>query len=118
MLNDNECNDLRATLQNVESRKPGRVRLSVFYNMSLHSHWKFNEKVDTLRDLGALDESDPSAKYVIITNYAMARPNCVNASNIYEICCPNACEGIQSYLERYIGNSTASVQRIAKLVAK
>jgi len=118
VLNDRECTDLRGALQQMESKKPGRVRLSVFYNMSLHSHWKFNEKVETLRDLGALDESDPAAKYVIISNYAMARPNCVNASNIYEICCANECEHIMGHLERSIGNSTATPQRIVELVSQ
>merc|ERR1740121_3131656 len=34
-LNDVECGGLRSALQGVESRKAGRVRLSVFYNMSL-----------------------------------------------------------------------------------
>lgn len=117
-LNDNECTDLRTTLQQMESRRAGRIRLSVFYNMSLHSHWKFNENVDTLRLLGALDESDPKQMSVIIPNYAMARPNCVNASNLYEICCPDTCMGIMGSLEKEIGTSTASVQRIAGLMAK
>jgi len=116
-LNDNECTELRSTLQQMESRKAGRVRLSVFYNMSIHSHWRFTEKIQTLRDLGTLDDSDPKNMYVIIPNYAMARPNCVNASNVYEICCPNTCEVIQSHLEKEVGGATATPDHLSQLVA-
>jgi len=115
-LNDGECADLRGQLQKMESKVPGRIRLSVFYNMSLHSHWKFNEKEDILRALGVLDESDPNQKSVIISNYATAKPNCVNASNIYDICCRNTCEDIMTRLEGEVG-ATASPKRLAQLVA-
>lgn len=116
-LNDAECTELSSTLQKMESRKAGRVRLSVFYNMSIHSHWRFTEKVQTLRNLGALDDADPKNMYVIIPNYAMARPNCVNASNVFEICCPNTCEVIQSHLEREVSGATATPDHIEQLVA-
>jgi len=117
-LNDAECIELRSTLQQMESRKPGRVPLSRFYNMSIHSHWRFTEKIETLRNLGALDDSDPRNTYVIIPNYAMARPNCVNASNVFEICCPNTCEVIQSHLEKEVGGATAPAEHIAQLIAR
>jgi len=118
ILNDGECADLRKTLQKMESRVPGRIRLSVFYNMSLHSHWKFNEKVETLRALGALDESNPNQPSVLISNYATAKPNCVNASNIYDICCRNTCEDLLTHLESEIGTSTSTVERITSIVAQ
>jgi len=116
-LNDDECAEMRSMLQGLESRKPGRVRLSVFYNMSIHSHWDLNENVETLRDFGALDESDPNQLSVIIPNYALARANCVNASNIFEICCKNECEGIMVHLEREIGASESVPERIADAVS-
>jgi len=117
ILNDGECADLRKQLQQMESRVPGRMRLSVFYNASLHSHWKFNEKVDTLRALGTLDESDPKQLYVIISNYATSKPNCVNASNVFDICCRNTCEDIMTKLESGVGSSAAP-SRISELVSK
>merc|ERR1719330_996518 len=43
-FNDIECDDLRSTLRNMESRRPGRVRLSKFYNMSRFTHWRFVER--------------------------------------------------------------------------
>jgi len=54
---------------------------------------------------------------VIIPNYALARINCINASNLFEICCRNECEGVLGQLEKEIGASTASPMRIAEIVS-
>jgi len=43
-FNAGECDELRATLRTMESKKPGRVRLSVLYNQSRYTHWRFTEK--------------------------------------------------------------------------
>merc|ERR1719401_2735382 len=91
-FNDVECTDLRQTLQNIEGRRPGRVRLSTFYNMSRYSHWRFTETQDYLRALGALDESDAKQPAVIIPNYVASRPQCLEASGLYAVCCRNECE--------------------------
>jgi len=115
--NDPDCRALKSTLKNIEGKKPGRVRLSVFYNMSLYSHWTFTEKVEYLRALGALDETDPKQVSVIIPNYATSRLNCLNATNLYSICCRNTCEDLMAHLEKDIKSSTASPKRIAGIVA-
>jgi len=117
-FNDLECNDLRATLRKMESRRPGRVRLSNFYNMSRFTHWRFIEKAEYLRTLGALDETDPKNPSVIIANYVMGRQNCLEATNLYAICCRNACEDLMAHLEEKIGTSSATASRIAALVAE
>lgn len=117
-FNEAECNELRTTLQKMESRKPGRVRLSVFYNMSRFTHWRFTEKPEYLKTLGALDDTDPSQLSLITANYVMARPNCLDASNLYTLCCTNACEDLMGELEREIGNSTATPEQITGLVSQ
>jgi len=116
-FNDLECKNLKATLQNLEGKKAGRVRLSTFYKASLYSHWRFNEKADYLKRLGALDDSDPQQPRVIVPNYIMSRPNCLEASNLYAICCRNHCEDLMSHLETQIGSAAAEPRKIAELVA-
>mmetsp|Transcript_62126 Transcript_62126/g.201462 ORF Transcript_62126/g.201462 Transcript_62126/m.201462 type:complete len:562 (+) Transcript_62126:226-1911(+) len=116
-FNDMECLELKSTLRGMEGKKPGRVRLAHFYSKALYSHWRFTEKADYLRVLGALDESDPQSPHVIVSNYIMARPNCLEASHLYAICCRNECEDMMGHLETNIGSATAPPKRIAELVA-
>jgi len=119
-FNDNECRDLKASLMSMEgpSHKPGRVRLADFYNASRHTHWRFTEKAEYLRDLGALDDSNATQPLVIVSNYIMARPNCLEASSLYAVCCRNECEDLMGSLERKIAAPTASPDYIAKLVTE
>jgi len=114
---DSGCKNLKTTLRGLEGKKAGRVRLSTFYNASLHSHWRFSEKADYLKRLGALDDSDPQQPRVIVPNYIMSRTNCFEASNLYAICCRNDCEDLMSHLETQIGSSAAEPRKIAELVA-
>lgn len=116
-FNDLECRSLKNTLRDMEGRKAGRVRLSTFYKKALYSHWRFTEQADYLRVLGALDESDARQPQVIVPNYIMARPNCLEASNLYAICCQNECEALMGHLEHQLGSPTAVPGRIAELVA-
>lgn len=115
-INDPECTDVKATLLKIEGSKAGRVRLSDFYNLSLHTHWTFNEKVDYLRSLGALDESIAGAPQVIVPNYLMSRTNCLESSNLYSVCCRNECEDLMSSLERDLAAASAIPEAIASLV--
>jgi len=117
-FNDRECKNLKDTFYQMEDhRMAGRVRLSDFYKKSLHSHWNFNEKADYLRQLGALDESDPTAPRVIGPNYLGARTNCLEASSLYAVCCRNECEDLMLHLEAAIAAPAAEPERIAQLVA-
>eukprot|EP00439_Symbiodinium_sp_Y106_P041815 s552_g5.t1 len=135
-FNDGECRALKTTLRDMEGKKAGRVRLSTFYKKSLYSHWRFTEKADYLRTLGALDDSDarlfsssflidrPSTsrhgqmkKQVIIANYMMARPNCLESSGLYAICCRNECEDLMGQLETNLQTAVANPKQIASLVA-
>jgi len=116
-FNDGECHDLKSVLSKMEGKKAGRVRLSTFYQKSLYSHWRFTEKADYLRRLGALDESDAKTQHVLVTNYVMARPNCLESSGLYAICCRNECEDLMAHLEDQLKKSEAEPGEIAALVA-
>jgi len=117
-LNDVSCENMKAALKNKESKKPGRIRLSQFYNLSLSGAWDFFEKVELLRALGTLDETDPKQPSVIITNYANSQINCVNATNLYSICCRNVCDDLMTELEKEIGAPMARADDILALVSK
>merc|ERR1719199_2298088 len=117
-FNTGECGRLKSDLMAAESAKPGRVRLVDFYKIGLKGAWEFNEKIDFLRDIGTLDESDPSTPLVILPNYVQARTNCLAVSGFYAVCCPNECEGLMQHLESEIASSTARPSRIAKIVSK
>jgi len=116
-FNDLECKSLKSTLRELEGKKAGRVRLSQFYKTGLHSHWRFNEKAEYLRSLGALDESDPDTPRVIVPNYVMARTNCLEASKLYAICCRNECEDLMGHIEQQVGAEAAYPDQIVSLAA-
>jgi len=116
-FNDVECRDLKATLLGIEDKKQGRVPLRSFYRMGLHTHWSFTEKVDYLRALGALDDSDPAHPSVIVPNYLGSRPQCLESSNFYAVCCRNECEGLMASLERQFAEPFATPVQVADLVS-
>ncbi|CAJ1361374.1 unnamed protein product [Effrenium voratum] len=119
-FNDKECKDLKTTLISMEggSRKAGRIPLSDFYNGTKYMHWKFTESPDYLRDLGALDEADPTRKYVILSNYISSFNNCIRADSLYAICCRSQCEPLMNSLEQQVGAPEADPETLARLVAK
>jgi hypothetical protein len=112
-----DCKSVKAELLGMEDQMPGRVLLSSFYSKSMHARWAFTEKVDYLRVIGALDESDKSKPRVIVANYVLSRPNCMEASGLYAVCCPNECEGLMGHLEQGIKAPTALPKKISGLVA-
>merc|ERR1719361_2659801 len=99
-----------------DTRMAGRVRLADFYAKGLHNHWHFEEKADYLRRLGALDESSPSQPRVIVPNYVGSRPNCLEASSLYAVCCRNECEDLMRHLEHKVGAPVAQASQIEGLV--
>ncbi len=101
-FNTGECDRLKSQLMTAESAKPGRIRLVDFYKLGLKGAWEFNEKIDFLRDIGTLDESELSAPLVILPNYVQARTNCLAVSYVYTLCCPYECEGVMQQLKHEI----------------
>lgn len=118
-FNDKECRALKSILRGMETpRKPGRVALSDFYKEGMSGgYWNFNEKVEYLRILGALDETDSAKPQLIIPNYIYSRSNCIAPSNFYHVCCRNECENLLGHLENEVGAPMADPKKIADLIS-
>jgi len=117
-FNDGECRSLKTELVELEGARPGRVSVLDFYKKGLYSHWEFNERVDYLRAIGALDETDERHPSVILPNYLAAMTNCLKASRLYSVCCRNECEDLMGHLERELATPTAAPERILALVSE
>merc|ERR1719301_286550 len=118
---DTECRQFKDWLLEVEDPGiggAGRVRISDFYGRALNDgKWQFTESIDYLRQLGALDESDPSNLRVIIPNYISGPSNCVASSSYYSVCCLDKCESILGRLEQMIAAPEAPPSTITALIA-
>jgi len=116
---DGECKRLKSALVEHDVRGTGRVPLSDFYSRGLTGTWQFQENVNYLRQLGALDETNSMSPRVIIPNYISSPTNCIAASpsSFYSVCCLNECEGLMAHLERDIAAPEASPERILQLVS-
>jgi len=98
------CVVMKKALMTMEDRGTGRVRLAEFYGTSLHDgKWQFSESIDYLRQLGALDESNPSNLRVIIPNYMFGASNCIAPTRHLSVSCLSECEVILSQLEFSLG---------------
>merc|ERR1712118_522608 len=96
----------------------GRVPLQKFYSANLHDGvGQFSESVEYLRQIGALDESDPKHVSVIVANYVAGPANCMESSNFYSICCLDECEGLMGHIEKQVAAPHASPEQILQLVA-
>jgi len=116
---DAECRTLKNDLVKLEEVPGnGRVRLADFYGSALHAgKWQFSESVEYLRQLGALDESNPGSLRVIIPNYVNSPSNCIASSAYYGVCCIDECEDLLGHFERRIGAPTARPAEIITLVS-
>lgn len=116
---DTECGALQKDLLELESWDAGRVRLADFYSAALHrGKWQFSESMAYLRQLGALDESDPANLRVMIPNYINSHSNCVAASSYYSACCHNPCESILGRLEQELAAPEAPAAAVAAAAAE
>merc|ERR1719440_1835146 len=112
-----ECLDMKQQLIGLESQKDGCVSVSHFYKgMKDQGKWQFSESPDYLRELGALDDSNPQNLRVIIPNYLDGLSNCVASSSYYSVCCINECEEVLSRIEKHFQAPDASPKEIAELV--
>jgi hypothetical protein len=117
---DAECKGMKATLMNIEDRGTGRVHLSDFYgpaSKQADGSWQFQESIAYLRQLGALDESNPDEPRVMIPNYLTSQTNCIASSDYYSVCCLNECEDLSAHLEQEIAAHEATPARIADLIS-
>jgi hypothetical protein len=113
-----ECRQLKETLMKMEFAGSGRVKLAEFYKPTLGGGWQFQETVPYLRQVGALDESDPNFKSVIIANYLYSQANCIAASGYYSVCCIDECEGLLGHLEEKIAAPEAKPNTIVAMIEK
>jgi len=94
------------------------VRLADFYKRSLHDElWQFSESATYLRQLGAIDDSDPGNVRVIIPNYVASPTNCVASSSFYMVCCVDECEALLGNIEQAFSKPELSPGDIATHVA-
>lgn len=112
-----ECHSLKEMLVDMEHQGTGRVPLSKFYSGRSDQNWPFNEAVEYLRSLGALDESDPKRPSVVIANYLSSKSKCVAPSSFYSVCCHDECEGLLTQVELAIAGPAATPARLAEIVS-
>merc|ERR1719277_2505024 len=76
-FHETACHDLETKLLRIEEANgTGRVRLLDFYSSFVNGAWNFRERIDYLRQLGMLDESDPAVSRLIVPNYLNMQANC------------------------------------------
>merc|ERR1719203_245860 len=114
---DLECKALKNRLIELEHQGTGRIRLSSFYAGGVSGDWTFSENLNYLRNLGALDETDPKKPTVMISNYVTSQTNCLTGSGFYSVCCFDECEGLLRHLERELAAPSADPQQIGRLVS-
>merc|ERR1719159_1169182 len=117
---DQLCVDMKSALLEMEgTRSTGRVSLGAFYGgKSSDEHWEFMESVDYLRQLGALDESDPALLRVIVPNYLSGPNNCIEASEMHTYCCKDECGELVAEVERGVAAPTGAPGDIARIVSQ
>jgi hypothetical protein len=116
---DKECVAMKDQLMEAEQPgSPGRVRLADFYKLAKQtSDGLYSESRNYLRDLGALDESDPANPRVLSSNYIYGPSNCIASSNYYSVCCRNECESLLSQLEINLQRYDATPTQLTSMVA-
>jgi hypothetical protein len=109
---------MKGALMKLEDHGTGRVRLADFYAKNLYGgKWQFRESIPYLRELGALDESNPNNARVVIPNYVTGASNCIASSKYSAVCCLNECESIRERIERTLQSPEAEPEVIAALIA-
>merc|ERR1719163_1547558 len=97
----------------------GRVSLPKFYGgENPDEDWQFTESVDYLRQLGALDESDPRRLRVIVPNYLIGPNNCLEASPMHTYCCKDECGELLAEVERGVAAPAGAPETIARIVSQ
>merc|ERR1712048_16400 len=82
-----------------------------------HDGQQYHENREYLRELGALDESNPVDPRVIVPNYITSKSNCIATSSLHSVCCINECEKLMGHVERKIASPVAEPNFLAEVVA-
>jgi len=101
----------------MQDSNTGRVPLERFYGQALNGSWQFSESVQNLHDVGALDDSVLGRRSVIIPNYLAGPSNCLAASKLFDLCCPNECVPLFRHIEDAVRAPDAPVEQLLNIVA-
>jgi hypothetical protein len=115
---DPECQEIKDDLLDFERGDTGRIRLADFYRAGLDTRFYFLESKEYLQAVGALDTSDSIVgPKVIVSNYVLAKSNCLAHGHTYSICCINECESLYGKLENDVASSDASAEHVASIIS-
>lgn len=112
-----ECHAMKDRLVEMEDGGTGRVPLNRFYGGVKDPDWPFFESAEYLRNLGALDETNPQTPSVIIPNYLGSFTFCAHPSKYYSVCCLDECEGLLGHIERAVAQPLATPAELASVVS-
>merc|ERR1719343_1561574 len=112
-----ECQAIKEQLVDMEIEGSGRVPLTKFYSGIEDRDWPFIESAAYLRNLGALDETDPNRPHVIIPNFMGSPSNCAVPSSFYSVCCIDECESLLASVEAVVREASASPALLAQIVS-
>jgi len=122
MWQDHDCKAIKRYLIKFDPDKDGRVPLDIVHSQpqinDTHGEqiFRFSESQDYLRNIGGLDESDPSHPQVLISNYVLGPANCYRSLALHTFCCLNECDAVLSEVERSIGGPSAQPDVILPLL--
>jgi len=114
-LNNLECSAVKASLVEAEYPGTGRLSLAKFYSNTAS---RLQENVAYIRNMGALDEADPTRPVVVIPNYMSSPSRCMPFSSYFSVCCPDDCEAVLGRIETEVAEPSAEPRRIAEIVSK
>jgi len=122
MWQDHDCKAIKRYLIKFDPDKDGRVPLDIVHSQpqinDTHGEqiFRFSESQDYLRNIGGLDESDPSHPQVLISNYVLGPANCYKSLGYQSFCCLNECDAVLTEVERSVGGPSAKPDVILPLL--
>jgi len=121
MFQNIECKMIKNKLMDLQGddRSDGRIPLGKFYQdfLAEREYW-FTESPEYLRNLGALDDSDPSSLSVIVPNLLYGRSNCLAiSSGFHSLCCVNQCDSLMESIEIGIARPAAKPDALIQFVS-
>jgi len=115
------CSELKTVLidnSNTRFHHPGQGRISFqnFYSPSKTSMFRFNEGIDYLRSIGALDGPGSAKPNIIIPNYVQGPSNCLRNSPYFSLCCISECEELMTSIHSRLQKPSAKADDILQAV--
>jgi len=119
---DHDCKAMKKYLIKLDPDGNGRVLVDALYKEpeanDTHGEqvFRFSESQDYLRNVGALDEADPSQAQVLISNYLLGPANCYRSNAFHTFCCLNECDAVLTEVERALGGPSAKPDDLLPLL--